>query len=50
MIVTKVSDAQSRRQADDVQAKIEKLQANQDYIAMMADIELEDEESEVTEE
>ena len=37
---------QERRQKDDMQAAIEKLAANQDYIAMMADIELESEEDE----
>lgn len=33
---------QERRRQDDTAAQLEKLAANQDYIAMMTDIELED--------
>lgn len=47
-ILTKLkASVQERRQMDDMQAALDKLAANQDYIAMMSDIELdEDEESE----
>lgn len=41
---------QERRQQEDLAASVAKLQANQDYIAMMTDIELEeDEETEESE-
>lgn len=39
---------QEKRQKDDTLAAIAKLEANQDYIAMMTDIELESEEDEET--
>ncbi len=50
-ILTKIAvTPQDKRQMDGTQAALEKLAANQDYIAMMADIDLEDdEESEVSE-
>lgn len=42
-IVTKPKvSVQERRAQDDTAAKLEKLAANQDYIAMMSDIALED--------
>lgn len=42
--------AKEIRDMDDAAAKLEKLEANQDYIAMMSDIELETEETEESEE
>lgn len=40
---------QERRNRDDTAAALEKLAANQDYIAMMSDIELESDEEEIFE-
>lgn len=43
-LITKLkSGVRDRRTQDDTAAMLEKLAANQDYIAMMSDIELEDE-------
>lgn len=45
-IVTKPKvSVQERRAQDDAAAMLEKLAANQDYIAMMSDIVLEDDET-----
>lgn len=42
-LITKLkSGVQERRAQDDTAAQLEKLAANQDYIAMMADIDLEE--------
>lgn len=40
---------QERRKQDDTSAALEKLAANQDYIAMMSDINLENDEEEIFE-
>ncbi len=43
-IITKTGvSPKAQRQMEDTQAMLEKLEANQDYIAMMSDIELEEE-------
>ncbi len=42
-IISKVTSVEERRQRDDIQAMLETLSANQDYIAMMSGIDLDNE-------
>ncbi|MCD7810241.1 MAG: hypothetical protein LUG91_00050 [Ruminococcus sp.] len=47
-IISKVTSVEERRQRDDIQAMLETLAANQDYIAMMSGIDLDNETEENT--